>query len=311
MGSFGERLRREREMRGITLESISKTTKIRTNILEALEKEEFNKLPGGIFNKGFVRSYARFLGMNEEQVLKEFIGVAGDPEQPLPNPPVRRRPEIEQLKERGSWGGIATVVVCVIVLLFGGWEAARIVRRGTGAIWSGVHGARSQPAMTPAESVVTDNESSISSQGNEKGSAVPATDQPVNTAPNILQPASQTTTTLTPEQGVLERRKKIHAYSQVVLTTNNAGALAVSQNGKPLPPLGDQDQQTTVTFTPDVTKTSAVPNKTGGADSEGLPYASGGLERQEPGRQDVKRPRYPGSTDTATDTIKSRKEGKN
>ena len=90
MGSFGERMRREREKRGITLDSISQTTKIGTHILEALEKEEFGKLPGGIFNKGFVRSYARFLGMNEEQVLKEFTEVAGDPEQPLPDPPAPR-----------------------------------------------------------------------------------------------------------------------------------------------------------------------------------------------------------------------------
>ena len=90
MGSFGERMRRERDKRGITLDSISQTTKIGTHILEALEKEEFDKLPGGIFNKGFVRSYANFLGMNEEQVLKEFIEVAGDPEQPLPDPPLPR-----------------------------------------------------------------------------------------------------------------------------------------------------------------------------------------------------------------------------
>ena len=310
MGSFGERLRRERDMHGITLESISRTTKIRTQILEALEKEEFNKLPGGIFNKGFVRSYARFLGMNEEQVLKGFIEAAGDPEQPLPNPPVRRRPEIKQLKARRSWGGVATVVVCAIVLLLGGWVAARIVRRGTRAIWSGGHGARSQPAMSPAESVATNNASSNSSKENEKASGVPATEQPVNTAPKPLQPTSQTTTTLTPEQGVLERRKKIHAYSQAVFTTNNAGALALSPSGKPLPPLGDQDQQTTVTFTPDgVTQTSAAPGETGGADSEGLPHASGGLRRENQDNTTSRDPEYPGSTDTATDTPGGRKEG--
>ncbi|MBV9609866.1 MAG: helix-turn-helix domain-containing protein, partial [Acidobacteria bacterium] len=64
MSSFGERMRREREMRGITLEAISEKTKITTRTLEALEKDDFDKLPGGIFNKGFVRSYAQFLGMN-------------------------------------------------------------------------------------------------------------------------------------------------------------------------------------------------------------------------------------------------------
>jgi cytoskeleton protein RodZ len=286
MGSFGERMRRERDKRGITLDSISQTTKISTHILEALEKEEFDKLPGGIFNKGFVRSYACFLGMNEEQVLREFIEVAGDPEQPLPDPPAPRRPEIPQPKERRSWGGVATGVVCAIALLFGGWKAAWMVRRAAGATWSRERSTRSQPAMTPAESVAANNASSSSSQENEQSSSVPATDQPENVATATLQPASQTTITPAPElvpaaapirtekfvilvkahkpawvsitadgkpvlEGVLKRKKKIHAYSQVVLKTTNAGALAVSQNGKPLPPLGDQDQQTTVTFTPD------------------------------------------------------------
>ncbi len=310
MGSFGERLRREREMRGITLESISRTTKIRTAILEALEKEEFNKLPGGIFNKAFVRSYARFLGMNEEQLLKEFIDVAGDPEQPLPNPPVRCRPEIEQLKERRSWGGVATAVVCAMVLLFAGWEVARIVRPDTRATQSDVHGIRSQPAMTPAESVAKNNTSS-SSRGNEEASGLQATEQPVNTAPELPQPASQTTTTLPPQQGVLERGRKTHEYSQVV-RTNNAGALAVSQNGKPLSPLGDQDQQTTGTPNPDgIARTSAVPSVTGRANSEGAPHPSGGVERKNQENTMSRDPKYPGSTGRATDTIKSRKEGKN
>jgi len=285
MGSFGERLRSERDKRGITLDSISQTTKIGTHILEALEKEEFDKLPGGIFNKGFVRSYAGFLGINEEQVLKEFIEVAGDPEQPLPEPPALLRPETPQPKERRSWGDVATVVVCAIALLFGSWQAARRIRRVAGAPWSRVHRNVRQPAMTPAESGAANNASSSSSQGDKQSSGVPATDQPENLATATIQPVSQTTTTpaleLAPAaapvrtgkfvilvkahkptwvsitadgkpflEGVLKRKKKIHAYSQIVLKTNNAGALAVSQNGKPLPPLGDQHQQTTVTFTP-------------------------------------------------------------
>src|SRR5260370_14529442 len=66
MSAFGERLRREREMRGITLDEISESTKISRRHLESLEREDFDSLPGGIFNKGFVRSYARFLGLDED-----------------------------------------------------------------------------------------------------------------------------------------------------------------------------------------------------------------------------------------------------
>ena len=60
MSSFGERLRQEREARGISLDDIAKATKIGTRSLKALEEENFSILPGGIFNKGFVRAYARF-----------------------------------------------------------------------------------------------------------------------------------------------------------------------------------------------------------------------------------------------------------
>jgi cytoskeleton protein RodZ len=289
MGSFGERMRRERAKRGISLESVSETTKIRPHILEALEKEEFDKLPGGIFNKGFVRSYARFLGMDDEQVVKIFIEMAGDPDLPLPDPPVppvRPRPEIPQPKGRRSGGRIAAIVVCAIAVLFGGWEAGRRIRRAAGATGSRVHRTTSEPAMTPAESVATISASSSSSQGNEQSSAVPATDQRANAAAATLQPASRTTTTPGPEpapaaatprperfvilvkakkptwvsitadgkpvlEGVLKRKQKARAYSEVVLTTSHAGALAVARNGEPLPPLGDEDQQITVTFTSD------------------------------------------------------------
>jgi len=69
---FGEKMRREREMRGVSLEEISGSTKIGTRSLKALEEEDFEKLPGGIFNKGFVRAYARFLGLDEEQAVTDF-----------------------------------------------------------------------------------------------------------------------------------------------------------------------------------------------------------------------------------------------
>src|SRR5258708_34454348 len=82
MSAFGERLRREREMRGITLDEISESTKISRRHLESLEREDFDSLPGGIFNKGFVRSYARFLGLDEDQAVADYS--AGHNEQPFP-----------------------------------------------------------------------------------------------------------------------------------------------------------------------------------------------------------------------------------
>jgi cytoskeleton protein RodZ len=78
MGSFGERLRREREMRGISLDNIAESTKIGTRLLRALEEEQFELLPGGIFNKGFVRAYAKYLGLNEDEAVTEYLIAAGE-----------------------------------------------------------------------------------------------------------------------------------------------------------------------------------------------------------------------------------------
>ncbi len=77
VGAFGEKLRRERETRGIRLEEIADATKISTRSLKALEDENFSILPGGIFDKGFVRAYARYLGINEDQAVDEYTSAVG------------------------------------------------------------------------------------------------------------------------------------------------------------------------------------------------------------------------------------------
>src|ERR1035437_9362521 len=65
-------------MRGVSLDEIAAATKIGTRSLTALEEENFAILPGGIFNKGFVRAYARFLGMNEDQAVADYQAAAND-----------------------------------------------------------------------------------------------------------------------------------------------------------------------------------------------------------------------------------------
>ena len=79
MGVFGDRLRREREMRGVTLDEIAESTKISRRSLEALEEENFDLLPGGIFNKGFVRAYARYLGIDEERAVADYVAACQEP----------------------------------------------------------------------------------------------------------------------------------------------------------------------------------------------------------------------------------------
>src|SRR5215470_9567890 len=81
--SFGERMKRERELRGIKLEEIAESTKIGKRNLVALEEEHFDQLPGGIFNKGFVRAYAKYLGLDEEQAVNDFMAASANYDQPV------------------------------------------------------------------------------------------------------------------------------------------------------------------------------------------------------------------------------------
>lgn len=73
MGAFGDNLRRQRELRNITLETISTTTKISIRMLRAIEDEHFDQLPGGVFNKGFVRAYARQVGVDEDEAVADYL----------------------------------------------------------------------------------------------------------------------------------------------------------------------------------------------------------------------------------------------
>ncbi len=73
MGAFGEKLRKQREQRGIELDKISNATKISTRMLRALEEEHFDQLPGGVFNKGFVRAYARQVGLDAEEAVSDYL----------------------------------------------------------------------------------------------------------------------------------------------------------------------------------------------------------------------------------------------
>jgi cytoskeleton protein RodZ len=73
MAQFGEALRKEREERGVTLEMIVEATKVSSRHLRSLEEDRFDLLPGGVFNKGIVRSYARAIGLEEEIWVSRFL----------------------------------------------------------------------------------------------------------------------------------------------------------------------------------------------------------------------------------------------
>jgi cytoskeletal protein RodZ len=94
MASFGENLKRERELRGVSLRDLADATKISIRFLEALEKGRVDQLPGGLFPRAFVRQYARHLGLDAEKVVSEFLfehGESGLPEKPPPPRPTGPR----------------------------------------------------------------------------------------------------------------------------------------------------------------------------------------------------------------------------
>ncbi len=73
LASFGETLKREREQREISLREISDATKINIRYLEALEQNRFESLPGGLFNKGFIRAYAAYIGVDSEAMVNSYL----------------------------------------------------------------------------------------------------------------------------------------------------------------------------------------------------------------------------------------------
>ena len=136
MESLGARLKREREQRKITLEEISLSTKIGTRFLLAIEEEQFDQLPGGIFNKGFVKAYARSVGVDEAEAVAEYelavapaipenqpaAGVAGAP---APSIPIPEFPlHVEDTSEDGpgipwEWFAAALLIVAFCFALWG------------------------------------------------------------------------------------------------------------------------------------------------------------------------------------------------
>jgi cytoskeleton protein RodZ len=125
MTGFGEHLRREREMRGVSLEEISAATKISVRFLQAIENEELSKLPGGIFTRSFVRTYARYLGLDEERVLADCQLAV----QQKPEVDIRR---ITANRARPNSAGARTRIIGLLmagVLLAAGYALFRHSRR--------------------------------------------------------------------------------------------------------------------------------------------------------------------------------------
>ena len=88
--SFGEQLKAAREAQGITLREVSEQTRIALRYLEALEANDFKPLPGGVFNRSFIRTYAKYIGFDDNEALRLYADAtqaqAGEEDAPLSMP---------------------------------------------------------------------------------------------------------------------------------------------------------------------------------------------------------------------------------
>jgi cytoskeleton protein RodZ len=109
---FGESLRKERELRGISLEDISAQTKVNIRFLEAIEHDDLSALPAKAFAKGFLRSYARAVGLDEALVLTnfEYCHHAIESDNPIEQ-------KAKHLTGNQSGRGVFIVLLLIILLL--------------------------------------------------------------------------------------------------------------------------------------------------------------------------------------------------
>ncbi len=265
MTSFGEKLQREREMRGVTLEEIAEATKIGTRNLRALETNEFDKLPGGIFNKGFVRAYARYLGIDEEQAVADYLTASGQADAPATGPLPELPPTVKLMVRRRRPWRVVVLAVLLVAAAYLGWRAyaQRAARAEESIAFSPPAASESKPA--PAAAAPSDSAPS-------RDTATAAAPTPAVAAPTPAVPAGQPA----PAGGfTLDVRAKrdcwvaitvdgksagnqllrapsqqsIHADHEIVMTVGNAGGLEFAVNGKTLPPQGAEGQKRTLTFT--------------------------------------------------------------
>jgi transcriptional regulator with XRE-family HTH domain len=93
LASFGEDLRREREIRGISLREIADATKISRRFLEAIERNDHRALPAPVFTRGFIREYARYVGLNAEEMVIRYNSAAAHDDRIEKPPEIQRYPQ--------------------------------------------------------------------------------------------------------------------------------------------------------------------------------------------------------------------------
>jgi cytoskeletal protein RodZ len=284
VGSFGARLKKEREQRKISLDDISASTKIGTRLLKALEDEHFDQLPGGIFNKGFVRAYARHLGLDEDQAVADYLEASGANLPTPPNAPEKPvlefRPERER-KDKGRdkgeneagvpWGILAALLLAV-AFGFALWsfytrekqkaaaplddQAASVASSSSDVSPSPDSSNNKPPAKSENAAAALGAQPAIPSSNTQTPAVASAPTVPSSYAFTVLVKAREDCWVTITADGkqimqdtlVAPAEKSVGAQKAITVRAGNIGALDLFFNGKKLPAQGDLGEVKTLTF---------------------------------------------------------------
>jgi cytoskeletal protein RodZ len=123
--TLGEKLRQAREERGISISDVAEQTRISAHYLDCIENDDYRTLPGGIFNKGFVKSYAKYVGIGEQEALSDYSRLIAQTEGGS-DQTKSYRPEV-LTDDRTSSSIIPTIVVAVVILGLMSWGLLKLV----------------------------------------------------------------------------------------------------------------------------------------------------------------------------------------
>jgi cytoskeleton protein RodZ len=222
---FGEHLKREREMRGVSLEEVSAATRISTRFLEAIENEHWDKLPGGVFNRGFIRSVARFLGLDEDSMVAEYAletkgrvdaGVVPDPPMEMPR----------------DWKPVAVTAIALIVIL--GLAALIYLRFGSRIV---AHFHKAPPASVTAEAANAVDTTPQSAAANPVPAADPL-ELKVQTSKAVILTIVADGNTVFNHLVETGEAKQFEAREWLEITASDSGGVVLELNGQSVPAFG-------------------------------------------------------------------------
>jgi cytoskeleton protein RodZ len=248
---FGEHLRREREMRGVSLDEISAATRISTRFLEAIEKDQWDQLPGGVFNRGFIRSIARFLGLDEDSLVAEYaLGNSNGAPAPAAAAPKARN------RMPRNWQPAVAAVLVIVLVLAGG--IAGLHRYGddlSAWIQSRYQAVRAAGKSAP--------EPGPGAPSAATAGAAAATGDPAQVLTLKLQASKATHVKVSADgkivfDGAVQPgdSRQFDAQSQFDISASDSSAVTLDLNGHALPTIGSPGQFGSVTLTRNDLKTA-------------------------------------------------------